>query len=177
MEAEVGIVERSLGLVPQRSMFTGLAALTELLRRKPGTDDALAVLLALPTVTSGFPNFLLSRQIVAARTNFAQGQRIASRCHNEIQTRPGQAGCGSCSRWMGQRAVLRLLGSTHICRARRNPRTSPSRTSFSPLSSPLGGQALDERRELPVRVIPDNDAAILELLLKLLVQVGGKGVH
>ncbi len=42
---------------------------------------------------------------------------------------------------------------------------------------PLGGQAFDERRELPVRVIPDNDAAILELLLKLLVQVGGKGVH
>jgi len=60
---------------------------------------------------------------------------------------------------------------------RRNPRTSPSRTSFSPLSSPLGGQAFDERRELPVRVIPDNDAAILELLLKLLVQVGGKVVH
>lgn len=50
-------------------MFTGLAALTELLRRKLGTDDSLAVLLALPAVTSGFPNSLHSRQIVAARTS------------------------------------------------------------------------------------------------------------
>lgn len=50
-------------------------------------------------------------------------------------------------------------------------------TSVRSLPPPLGGQAFHERRELPVRVIPDHHAAVLELLLKLLVQVGGKGVH
>jgi hypothetical protein len=41
----------------------------------------------------------------------------------------------------------------------------------------VSDQCLDEGRKLPVGVIPDHDPTLLELLLKLFVQIGGKRVY
>jgi hypothetical protein len=41
----------------------------------------------------------------------------------------------------------------------------------------LSDQCLDEGRKLPVGIIPDHDPTLLELVLKLFVQVSGKRVY